>query len=130
MDAIEAVLWLALNIYFEARNQPVKGQYAVAHVTLNRANQKDKSIKEVILEPGQFSWVQKRHRKMDAIQIPVHEKEAFNKAVQVALLSYIVPDPTNGATHYHAIYVRPKWATKLKYKIQIGKHIFFQESSG
>lgn len=128
MDAIEAVLWLALNIYFEARNQPVKGQYAVAHVTLNRANQKDKSIKEVVLEPGQFSWVQKRHRKMEAVQIPVHEKEAFNKAVQVALLSYIVPDPTNGATHYHATYVRPKWATKLKYKIQIGKHIFFQET--
>lgn len=128
MDVIEAVLWLALNIHFEARNQPVKGQLAVAHVTLNRANQKDKSIKEVVLEPGQFSWVQKRHRKMEAVQIPVHEKEAFNKAVQVALLSYITLDPTNGATHYHATYVRPKWATKLKYKIQIGEHIFFQET--
>lgn len=128
MDVIEGILWLALNIYFEARNQPVKGQYAVAHVTLNRANQKDKSIKEVVLEPGQFSWVQKRHRKMEAIQIPVHEKEAFNKAVQVAVLSYITTDPTNGATHYHATYVRPKWATKLKYKIKIGEHIFFQET--
>ena len=26
---------LALNVYFEARNQPVRGQMAVAHVTLN-----------------------------------------------------------------------------------------------
>lgn len=128
MDVIEAMLWLALNIYFEARNQPVKGQLAVAHVTLNRANQKDKSVKEVVLEPGQFSWVRKRHRRLQAVEIPVHERDAFNKAVQVAVLSYITPDPTNGATHYHATYVRPKWAAKLKYKIQIGEHIFFQET--
>jgi len=32
-DEIEC---LARNIYFEARNQPIKGQEAVAHVTLNR----------------------------------------------------------------------------------------------
>ena len=89
MDIIEAMLWLALNIYFEARNQPVKGQLAVAHVTLNRANQKDKSVKEVVLEPGQFSWVHKRHRRLQAVEIPVHERDAFNKAIQVAILSYI-----------------------------------------
>ena len=31
-----ALVCLALNIYFEARNQPTSGQIAVAEVTLNR----------------------------------------------------------------------------------------------
>lgn len=125
MDLMEGILWLALNIYFEARNQPVKGQYAVAHVTLNRAAQDNKSIKEVVLEPGQFSWVKNKHRNMRASKVYVGEKDAFGKAVQVALSAYIIPDPTNGATHYHASYVRPKWASKLKRKTKIGQHIFY-----
>ena len=125
MDLMEGILWLALNIYFEARNQPVKGQYAVAHVTLNRAAQDNKSIKEVVLEPGQFSWVKNKHRNMRASKICVGEKDAFSKAVQVALSAYVTPDPTNGATHYHASYVRPKWASKLKRKTKIGQHIFY-----
>ena len=125
MDLMEGILWLALNIYFEARNQPVKGQYAVAHVTLNRAAQDNKSIKEVVLEPGQFSWVKNKHRNMRASKIYVGEKDAFSKAVQVALSAYVTPDPTNGATHYHASYVRPKWASKLKRKTRIGQHIFY-----
>lgn len=125
MDLMEGILWLALNIYFEARNQPVKGQYAVAHVTLNRAAQDNKSIKEVVLEPGQFSWVKNKHRNMRASKIYVGEKDAFGKAVQVALSAYVTPDPTNGATHYHASYVRPKWASKLKRKTKIGQHIFY-----
>lgn len=125
MDLMEGILWLALNIYFEARNQPVKGQYAVAHVTLNRAAQGNKSIKEVVLEPGQFSWVKNNHRNMRASKIYVGEKDAFSKAVQIALSAYVTPDPTNGATHYHASYVRPKWASKLKRKTKIGQHIFY-----
>lgn len=125
MDLMEGILWLALNIYFEARNQPVKGQYAVAHVTLNRAAQDNKSIKEVVLEPGQFSWVKNKHRNMRASKIYVGEKDAFGKAVQIALSAYVTPDPTNGATHYHASYVRPKWASKLKRKTKIGQHIFY-----
>lgn len=125
MDLMEGILWLALNIYFEARNQPVKGQYAIAHVTLNRAAQDNKSIKEVVLEPGQFSWVKNKHRNMRASKIYVGEKDAFSKAVQVALSAYVTPDPTNGATHYHASYVRPKWASKLKRKTKIGQHIFY-----
>ena len=60
MDLMEGILWLALNIYFEARNQPIEGQYAVAHVTLNRAAQTKRSIKAVVLEPGQFSWVRQK----------------------------------------------------------------------
>jgi len=48
MSFLEGLLWLTLNIYHEARSEPQIGQLAVAHVTLNRAAQKNKSVEEVV----------------------------------------------------------------------------------
>ena len=56
---------IALNVYYEARSEPLEGQYAVAHVVLNRvADDKfpDDACKVIKqgLEKGigrcQFSW--------------------------------------------------------------------------
>lgn len=128
MDVMEGILWLALNIYFEARNQSLEGQYAVAHVTLNRAEITGKSIKAVVLEPGQFSWVRQQGVtwKTPVKRIPIKEKKAFERCKQVAKTAYMMNDPTYGATHYHANYVRPKWAKRLKQTARIGKHIFYR----
>ena len=35
-------------------------------------------------------------------------------------------DPIDGATHYHATYVSPKWAGRLAKTKQIGIHIFYK----
>ena len=35
-------------------------------------------------------------------------------------------DITLGATHYHANYVRPYWADKLKYTVTYGSHLFYK----
>ena len=32
----EMLTCIALNVYYEARSEPLEGQYAVAHVVLNR----------------------------------------------------------------------------------------------
>ena len=40
MTLLEGLLWLTLNVYHEARSEPLIGQMAVALVTLNRANEK------------------------------------------------------------------------------------------
>jgi len=49
---------LADNIYFEARNESVKGQVAVASVTKNRVKSKHypNTICKVVWEHRQFSW--------------------------------------------------------------------------
>ena len=61
MGFMEGLLWLTLNIYHEARSEPEVGKLAVAHVTLNRAMEEQKSIGEVVTAPRQFSWTwQKR----------------------------------------------------------------------
>jgi spore germination cell wall hydrolase CwlJ-like protein len=37
-----------------------------------------------------------------------------------------MPDVTNGATYYHADYVRPGW--KLPVSTKIGRHIFYKSN--
>ena len=112
---------LARNIYFEARNEPFAGQFAVAMVTLNRVYDKQfpNSICEVVYQGihwasghpkrnrCQFSWY--CDGKSD---VPKNEK-AWKKAQEYAYLvlyNRIAIDVTEGATHYHATYVKPSWA--------------------
>ena len=48
MTVLEGLLWLTLNVYHEARSEPQIGQVAVVHVTLNRAEELNRSIKEIV----------------------------------------------------------------------------------
>lgn len=50
--------WLALNIYHEGRGEVLKGQMAIAFVTMNRVHHRrfPDTIKDVVQDPGQFSW--------------------------------------------------------------------------
>ena len=55
MPFIESIFWLALNLYHECRGEPLAGQIAVAHVVMNRAEKRGKSLREIVLQPYQFS---------------------------------------------------------------------------
>jgi spore germination cell wall hydrolase CwlJ-like protein len=114
---------LARNIYFEARNQPIKGQEAVAHVTLNRlkSGKHGDSICKVVYQPYAFSWTLKSRAKMNEIKA-----EALAREIAFNTLLGNVKDPTGGATHYHATYVTPYWSKKLEKKIKISSHIFYE----
>lgn len=72
------LLCLSLNIYFEARGEPLEGQEAVAAITMNRSKDKDKpmSVCSVVYEPGAFSWT--RHH------MKVKDKESFDRAKNIA----------------------------------------------
>ena len=138
-----AFICLALNTYHEAKNQSLVGQIATAQVVMNRVedNRFPNTICEVVKEgPTRPSWEDPkkeypiRHRcqfswycdgKPD---IPKNEK-AWQKAQDVAFLvlyDKIKLDVTEGATHYHATYVRPSWAKTKKRTTRIEKHIFYR----
>ncbi len=121
---------LALNVYWEARSEPVAGQFAVAAVTLNRAKDPrfPQDVCEVVRDGGekhrhrcQFSWW------CDGKQDTPLEKRAWNRAVMVARLVYagVIADPTDGALWYHADYVEPTWAKVKSATARIGRHIFY-----
>lgn len=119
----EDITCLAKNIYFEARNQPIEGQFAVAEVTLNRVNMLEypSTICAVVKQEDQFSWYS--DGKSD---IP-REKDAWERAQTIAYAYVVNPtDYTKGATHYHANYVAPKWKNKLTKTARIGAHEFYK----
>jgi len=113
---------LAKNIYYEAGIEPIEGKYAVAQVTLNRLSSKrwGTSICKVVHAPKQFSWTLRRH----------HERPrgaAWEDSQRVAahMLAGKRVRPLLSAQHYHADYVRPKWAARVAKIQQIGRHIFY-----
>ena len=138
-----AFICLALNTYHEAKNQSLVGQIATAQVVMNRVEDDrfPNTICEVVKQgPTRPSWEDPekeypiKHRcqfswycdgKPDT---PKNEK-AWRKAQDVAfhdLYDKIKLDVTEGATHYHATYVRPSWAKTKKRTTRIEKHIFYR----
>lgn len=114
---------LALNVYWESRGQPLAGQAAVAHVTLNRAAspQFPASICGVVYQGCQFGWT------CDASRKGPPEAAAWEEALDVARRAAAgAPDPTNGALYFHHVQERPQWARgRYGHRVVIGQHIFF-----
>jgi spore germination cell wall hydrolase CwlJ-like protein len=118
---------LSENVYREAAGESKKGWVAVAFVTMNRlfsGNYAD-SVCGVVYQKNQFSWVgQKGLHKIN--------EELYNEVRRVATAVYLgydkARDVTNGATYYHADYVRPNWKNVEKVK-QIGTHIFYRHKN-
>lgn len=115
-----AILWLALNIYHEARNQSELAQLAVAHVTLNRAEDRGLTIRQVVLQPSQFSWT----LKLDD-WIP-HDAVAYEKACRLAAVATKGYDFTQGALYFHKFTVQPYWAEHYAYVADFGVHKFYK----
>jgi len=126
---------LVKNIYFEARNQPIKGKQAIAVVTLERAKHKNypDTICKVVTEKRgkrcQFSWLCDG-KSDNPVLSSKDELAAWNRAQDVAedaLLGKIDP-MIKGATMFHASYVKPNWDySKLKFLGKIGDHLFYRE---
>lgn len=124
-----AVMCLALNVFKEARGEPVVGQQAVALVTLNRAKAKNGNICGVVFEERQFSWTitDVRHGVLLPHKRPNRYTAEWRRAEQSALQALYMKDFTGGATHYHEVSIYPAWRKKLQYVGQWGSHYFYKE---
>jgi N-acetylmuramoyl-L-alanine amidase len=120
MDILTGLLWLTLNVYHEARGEPVVGQMAVALVTINRTHQRNLPIKEVVLQHRQFAWT---YRKKSYFP---EDFPAFLKCFNSVYLALQSEDFTEGATHFHNISQTPYWTKEMTVKGQYGRHIFYQ----
>lgn len=125
-----AVTCLALNIYFEARGEPLAGQWAVAFVTLNRAKWRVENVCAEVRAKGQFSWVHGGITRQ-MVSAAAADRSNFIQAEKVAALALTVhtADFTHGATHYHASRVLPDWSSKLEKVAVIGNHIFYKRAT-
>jgi spore germination cell wall hydrolase CwlJ-like protein len=115
---------LIRNVFYEAGAEPHEGKIAVAQVTWNRLRSGawGRDLCGVIHAPHQFSWTLdpvKRNRPLNGAQVA-----AVQSAVDEFLSGLRVSKLTN-ATHFHATYVKPRWATADTRLKQIGGHVFY-----
>jgi spore germination cell wall hydrolase CwlJ-like protein len=114
---------LARNIYFEARGEPLAGQYAVAEVTMNRRASRffRRTVCEVVYEKSAFSWTELR-------PLPEPSGPEWRRAWRVAEAVYYqrYTPQLQGATFYHATYIRPDWAKDKQRVAKIGRHVFYR----
>ena len=126
---------LIQNIYFEASTQNEYGKIGVAQVTLNRVDSPDfpNTICGVVHQGPragknprlcQFSWY------CDGKSDRIRSRSVYEESRRIALrvvFSRSKKDYTQGATHYHAVYVKPWWVKGLTRTIQLGDHIFYRK---
>jgi len=110
------------NLYHEARGEGVLGLSAVASVVMNRATATGKDVCDVVYKHKQFSWTQRPK--------PIASNDNLHNIFVVAgkALSGQLTDVTQGATHYHATHVKPKWAKAMRKVVIINNHIFYKET--
>jgi spore germination cell wall hydrolase CwlJ-like protein len=119
------LLCLALNVYREARNQPIEGQLAVAHVTLNRYESSDlPTICDVVFKSGNFAWT----KDPKVVQEWPRDEAAWEMAQRVAHQALADPnaDPVKGSTYFHTVSSEPDWAPGLVRVGRIGDHVFYR----
>lgn len=119
----EDLFWLAVNAYHEARGETKDGIIAVCWVVLNRAKQRNLSVKEVVLQPWQFSWANKNARPS------IKEYGNLCKCLQYADEAAQLHEDGKAflADHYYADYIaKPTWANKMQHVVTIGRHLFYK----
>ena len=133
---------LAQNMYFEAGNQPVAGKIAVSQVVINRTQHMNypsdicgvvyqakwkenwKGNMMPVRHQCQFSWF------CDGKSDDPEDSKTWVQCLTLArnILQGAYGDITEGATHYHATYVKPKWRFDrgMNHIGRIGAHIFYR----
>ena len=121
---------LTSAIYYEAGNEVSQGKRAVAQVILNRVRHPayPKSICGVVYQGSdrktgcQFTFT------CDGSLARRPERDRWEQARMIAIgaISGAVEPSVGMATHYHANYVLPYWASSLDKISQIGTHIFYR----
>ena len=139
---------LALNAYWEARNQSYDGMVAVNQVVMNRvasdiypntackvvfqgptrASWKDPNKSYPVKNKCQFSWY--CDGKSDEVSKEHDDNlNAWRRALRSSLqvMSGSADDLVDGALWYHADYVNPKWTKDMTETTTIGQHIFYKK---
>jgi len=123
---------LAEALYFEARGESVKGQFAVAEVILNRVDSRlfPNSVCGVVKQGTgrkfacQFTYTCDGHKEV------IHEPAAYTRVGKVAklMLDGGTRALTKGATYYHTKAVKPRWSRKFHRTATIGVHHFYRRN--
>lgn len=122
---------LATAIYFESRGEPLAGQIGVAEVVLNRVDSPryPSTICGVTMQGAgggggcQFSYA--CDGRSDVMTSALSRARA--EKIARMMLDGRPRDVTDGATNFHATYVRPSWSRSFTRTAAIGAHVFYRQ---
>ena len=124
---------LARNVYFEARGEPLAGQYAVAEVTMNRkaSGRYSETVCGVVYQKnwdplrkryvGAFSWTE-----FDSLPAPTGAQWLLAWEVAEAVYYGREAPVLEGALFFHATHIKPDWARGKQPLARIGGHVFYK----
>ena len=126
---------MAQAMYFEARDQGWRGMLAVGTVIQNRVRNSryPNNVCAVVLQ-ARLSDGQLRRGQCqftfycDGKPERPHDKKSWGVARDLAdliLEQDLIIVGLEDATHYHATWVRPRWAHALRRCLRVGGHIFY-----
>jgi spore germination cell wall hydrolase CwlJ-like protein len=122
---------LAEALYFEARGESVRGQFAVAEVILNRVESSifPDTVCGVINQGTGARYQCQFTYTCDGMAETIHEPRAWTQVGKVAraMLDGAPRALTRGATHYHTKHVSPRWARVYPRTATIGVHHFYRK---
>jgi spore germination cell wall hydrolase CwlJ-like protein len=125
--------WACLTeaLYFEARGETVKGQFAVAEVILNRVSSPSfpDTICGVINQGTGRKFACQFTYTCDGRAEVIREPKAYEMVGKVAkmVMEGMPRTLTDGATFYHTKAVRPRWARVFERTAIIGFHHFYKK---
>jgi hypothetical protein len=128
---VKAERCLAQAIYFEARDQPARGQSAVAQVVINRvfSGYYPNDVCGVIYQNAHRHLACQFTFACDGKPETIRERGAWARAQRIAkqtLDGKIYLPEVAKSTHYHASYVRPRWVREMKTMVRHGVHTFYR----
>lgn len=122
---------LAEALYFEARGESVRGQFAVGEVILNRVESAayPQSLCGVVKQGTGRKYACQFSYNCDGNPEVVNEQDAWDRVGKIAaiLLDGAARDLTGGATHFHTRAVNPSWSRSFMRTTTIGAHHFYRE---
>jgi N-acetylmuramoyl-L-alanine amidase len=127
---------LALTLWGEADGRPVRAMEAVASVVMNRVRlaaapggptHLGQGVVAVCRAPFQFACWHPGHPRRRAItELPADAELGACRRVAARALAGVLPDPTGGATHYHAMEALPRWALGQMPLAELGGLVFYR----
>lgn len=127
---------LALTLWGEADDRPVRAMEAVASVVMNRVRlaaapggptHLGQGVVAVCRAPFQFACWHPGHPRRRAIaELRGDANLGACRRVAARALAGVLPDPTGGATHYHASEALPRWALGQMPTAELGGLVFYR----
>ena len=117
---------LAYSIFREAGNQKEYDQYAVGQVHMNRLKEGSwgKTMCKVVFAKAQFSWT----LESKVVNWSKKQEEHFMFIAESLMIDgiHVKKLASDKILHYHATYVKPKWAKQGKMVASAGDHLFYK----